>query len=162
MRFVWEEINGDLLSLEQEGMKRMQEHLANARATCPEHLEQAPHVLAQVLDLFGGASLPSPEQRQQLVRHLAVCMHCQIGIELVLQELLERAEGRAAEQARSLLTFWLDLTHTVLAGQIPSYVDAVLAQGEHKASACFPVLAQHLHSCGNCREEVRVLCEWLA
>ena len=142
----------------------MQERLANACAASSERLEQAPHVLTQLLDLFENTFQPSPEQQQHIIQHLATCMHCQLVIEIVLQGLLEdaREHEEATEQAQSLLAYWLNLTHATLKEQIPAYVDLVLAQGEQSAGADFPLLAEHLQRCQKCRAEVRTLCEWFA
>ncbi len=128
-----------------------------------EELDQAPHVLTQLLDLLKGTLKLSVSQRRQVGQHLANCMPCQVCVAMALLAMIEdaQARGEPVERTRRLLACLLRTTHATFKEEIPAYVDALIEQGEQEARARFPWLAEHVRVCRDCEEEVRDLRLWL-
>lgn len=141
----------------------MQENIAILLANSSEKLNQAPHVLAQLMDLLRGTPLFAPAQSQQIEQHLAGCIHCQVFVELALLSMIEDAQAHndPTEPAWQVLKHWSRITHATCKDEIPAYVDMLMAQGEEQACTHFPLLAEHIHTCQACREEVHDLYTWL-
>lgn len=141
----------------------MKENTTILLTNSSEKLDQAPHVLAQLIDLLRGTLPFSPAQYQQIEQHLAECIHCQVFVELALLSMLEDAQAHhdPTEPAQQLLKRWSRITHATCKGDIPAYVDTLMEQGEEKACTRFPLLAEHMCTCQDCQAEVRDLCSWL-
>lgn len=142
----------------------MREHTAISHTTHLEQLNQAPHVLTQLIDLLRGTLQCTPAQRQRIEQHLVTCLHCQAFVELSLLMMIKdaQAHGTPTEPARQLLTRWSRITHVTYKEEIPAYVETLMAQGEQKADTRFPWLAEHMHGCWDCQQEVRGLHSWLS
>ena len=141
----------------------MNVHTTPALTNKPDELAQAPHVLAQLVDLLNGTLQPTPEREEQIAVHLAECTSCQLFVELSLLAIIkdEQERDKSPEAAQMLLTRWSHITHTTWREEIPLYVEAEREEGEQAANARFPVLAGHLPNCQDCRAEVRDLHSWL-
>ncbi len=141
----------------------MKENTAILLANGSEKLDQAPHVLAQLIELLRGTSPFSPAQHRQIGQHLAECMHCQVFVELSLLTMIEDAQmhGNPIRPTQELLTRWSRITHATYKEDIPAYVETLMEQGDKKAHARFPLLAEHVQTCQDCQEEVRDLRSWL-
>lgn len=129
-----------------------------------EELDQAPHVLAQLLDLLNGTLHLSITRRRQIGQHLASCLPCQVCAAMALLAVVEdaRARGEPVERIQRLLTCLLRITHAAFKEEIPAYVDTLIEQGEREARARFPWLTEHVRICQDCEEEVHDLRSWLA
>lgn len=141
----------------------MKTHTITASTDQPEELAQAPHVLAQLVDLLAGTLQPTPEREAQIAEHLAECTSCQVFVELSLLAILkdERERDKPSDEAQTLLARLSRIRHATLKEEILAYVEAQLEQGEQAANARFPMLADHLPTCQECREEVHNLRSWL-
>ena len=141
----------------------MKENATTLRVDYPEKLDQAPHVLAQLLNLLGGTGPLAVAQRQQIGQHLAICIPCQVGVEIALLAVIEDAQTREqpVQYAQKLLACLARITHATFKEEIPAYVEALLEQSEQEVHARFPLLTEHVNMCQDCQEEVRDLRSWL-
>lgn len=142
----------------------MKENIATvlANGSGSERLDQAPHVLTQLIDVLRGTLQLSPTQYQQVEQHLTICIHCQVFVELSLLSLIEDTQTSDNEATRQLFARWLQITHATWQEAIPAYVDALLAQGAAYAQARFPLLATHMRTCQHCQAEVSDIFTWLS
>jgi hypothetical protein len=144
-------------------MLTMNTHTIPALSDNAEQLTQAPHVLAQLVDLLDGTFQPTPEQETNIAAHLAICPSCQLFVELVLLALIrdEQERDQPTADARALLTRWSQIAHATLRAKIPAYVEVRKEHGEQVANTRFPLLANHMQTCQACQAEISDLLLWL-
>jgi hypothetical protein len=141
----------------------MKERTVTLPINDPGNLLKAPHVLSQLIDLVNGKiQLPSVQQ-EQLGQHLAICLHCQVFVEMYLLQMIEydQARGKAAEPAQMLLHRLMRITHETLKEDLPAYAEALAEQGETAANRRLPLFAEHVRTCQDCQSEVEALRSWL-
>lgn len=141
----------------------MNTHTIPALSDNAERLTQAPHVLAQLVDLLDSTFQPTPEQETNIAAHLAICPSCQLFVKLVLLALIrdEQERDQPTADVRALLTRWSQITHATLRVQIPAYVETRKEHGEQIADTHFPWLASHMQTCQACQAEISDLLSWL-
>jgi hypothetical protein len=126
-----------------------------------ENLDVPPHVLSQLIDMLLGNWQPAPADLEVLLSHLVECLHCQLALgTLIALELHSDLAEEDHSTLRNLLAQLTDLIHETQIDDLVAYLEVLEAQGQAEASSRFPVLAEHLQHCQDCRstiEETRVL-----
>jgi hypothetical protein len=126
-----------------------------------ENLGVPPHVLSQLIDMMLGDWQPAPADLEALLSHLVECLHCQLALgTLIALELHSDVAEEDRTILRTLLARLTDLIHETQIDGLAAYLEVLEAQGQDEASNRFPVLAEHLQHCQDCRStivETRVL-----
>lgn len=126
-----------------------------------ENLGVPPHVLSQLIEMMLGNWQPAPADLEALLSHLVECLHCQLALgTLIALELHSDVAEEDRKTLRTLLARLDDLIHETQIDGLVGYLEVLEAQGQDEASNRFPVLAEHLRHCQDCRstiEETRVL-----
>lgn len=122
----------------------------------PGNLHEPPHVLAQFVDMVTAKSFADDESQKQISTHLATCIYCQtmLGSYLVALSKYNKAHNIPVDDVEKLLGQLKDIIHETIKDDIPAYVDALMEQNEKKANQHYPLFAEHLQSCEDCKREV--------
>ena len=128
-----------------------------------QDLNEAPHVLPQLIDMILGEQQVLPAQQKQLWTHLAECVHCQAFLGSYLLAVIEsnKEHDEPEDQARELLNRLTQMIHETLREDIPAYIQRLEEQDEKEANRSFPQFAEHLQVCQDCQEAVRALRLWI-
>jgi len=126
-----------------------------------ENLDLPPHVLSLLVDMMLGNWQPAPADLEALPSHLVECLHCQLALgTLIALELHSDLAEEDRGTLRNLLARLTDLIHETQIDDLVAYLEVLEVQGQDEASSRFPVLAEHLKHCQDCRstiEETRAL-----
>jgi hypothetical protein len=115
-----------------------------------------PHIAGKLIDLVVDAWRPDPAQQEQLVSHLAECLHCRITLIVLLstEQEYDRLNNYPEAPAHDLLTQFVRLHHEIQAldyEYMGVYAEAIVTEGREEADKRFPILAEHITKCPSCK-----------
>src|SRR5260370_29621907 len=121
------------------------------------NLEQPPHILLALIDLVRGEGHTNSYEQEQILGHLAECMHCQDALRTLLAIELDqdRQVGITEEPIWQLISRLTSIIEkTQIRQDIPAYVEAIELWGNEEAKKKYPGLAEHLQNCKSCQSTV--------
>lgn len=120
-----------------------------------ENLDVPPHVLSQLIDMMLVNWQPAPADLETLLSHLVECLHCQLTLgTLIALELHSNPAEEDHRTLRNLLAQLTDFIHQTQIDDLVAYLEVLEVQGQDEASSRFPVLAEHLQHCQDCRSTI--------
>ncbi len=115
-----------------------------------------PHIVGKLIDLVAGEWQPDPSQQEQLATHLTECHYCRTALIVLLSagQECERSNSYPEGPARNLLMRFVTIHHEVEVLEyehMGAYAEAIVAEGIEEADKRFPILAEHIRRCPNCK-----------
>jgi hypothetical protein len=130
---------------------------AKASETKFGEFEETHHILPEFAKIATGKWKPTYLDQERMLKHLSNCLYCQNSIGAFVNTILDgTSESSSKDPTRKVLMRLKDALHKIRVQEeyIAAYAEILETYGVEEANNRFPVLAEHLKHCEDCKSEV--------